>query len=352
MEHSRHTLLTVLVFAASLFLITASGCGGEDIGSSGGLTGGSSGGGTTGGTSGGTSGGTTGGTSGGTTGGTTGGVTGGTTGGTTGGSTGGTTGGTGGSNGTIDSNFFTFLQRNLSSRQSLAEPFTVSGTTTFIFRCVGQYSGSMAIVTPDTVQSFVNFGAYSGYAIHRDSSGHQSVTLGPGTYYLGMRNTSNSSNTMRIELDLQKHTTNLNFIDYYVSGVKSLASGGKLWQGFTVQDGVRYFIDGCNTGLEIYVVNESQLSAFQNGGSFQYYTDYSFPSPTEDQPGGAEYRLPAGNYYLCFRNTSGAAQSLDYLMERYNATSKPVKLSKPTPDSSGRLLEPLTEAKLERRPAE
>ena len=341
MKHSRQTLAALLVFAASIFLITASGCGGEEaIGSTGGLSGGSSGGST---------GGSTGGVTGGSTGGSTGGVTGGTTGGITGGSTGGTTGG---SNGTIDSNFFTVLQRDLASRQSLAEPFTVSSTTTFIFRCVGQYSGSMAIVTPDTVQSFVNFGAYSGYAIHRDSSGHQSVTLGPGTYYLGMRNTSSSSNTMRIELDLQQHTTNLTLVDYYVSGVKSLSSGGKLWQGFSVQAGYKYFIDGCNTGLEIFVIQESQLAGFQSGGSFQYLTDYSFPSPSTDQPGGAEYKLAPGNYYLCFRNSSGAAQSLDYLMERYQGTTRPVRPVAPGPNSAGEPPAGLHAGRLEHKPAE
>ena len=59
------------------------------------------------------------------------------------------------------------------------------------------------------------------------------------------------------------------FVDYYLNNIVSIGpNGGRVWQPFTIQCGVRYFLDGANSGVETYVIPASDLTAFQTGQTF------------------------------------------------------------------------------------
>jgi hypothetical protein len=107
----------------------------------------------------------------------------------------------------------------------------------------------------------------------------------------------------------------------YAQGTEYVdANGGKLWHGFTVQEGFRYFVDGCNTGLSTYVIRENELGAFQNGQSFNYYSDYS--GTDNAFPGLHELKLPPGTYYLAFANDNANDKPVTYTLERWRQTPK------------------------------
>lgn len=196
------------------------------------------------------------------------------------------------------------------------QQFTLSQTTSFVFRFASQYQAQAAIILPGQISGFQNNQSFSGYATFDKTLGTHNVTLNAGTYYVAIRNASAGANKWSMELD---YATSLpssdkaTFLDNYASGAKSFASAGKFWQPFTVQNGYRYFIDGCNVNCDVKIIPADQLAAFQSGQTFQYYTDYS--DGTGAAPGLWEISLPVGDYYLIASNTTTAA--LTYILERW-----------------------------------
>ena len=206
------------------------------------------------------------------------------------------------------------------------QQFTLSAKRTFVLRVAADYRADTAIIVPGQLSNFINNQGFSGYSLFDDSFGTKSVTLTAGTYYLAVRNQVSGTNTYRLELDYDiKVPADANytykFIDNYLQGTRTVGAwGGKLWHGFTVQSGYRYFLDGCNTGLSTYVIPAHQLDAFRNNSTFTYYTSYS--GNDNAYPGLHEIKLPAGSYYLAFTNSNSIGKAVTYTMERWQRTPK------------------------------
>lgn len=205
------------------------------------------------------------------------------------------------------------------------QEFQISQQQTFVLRVTCDYSADTAIVTGAQLGNFIGNRSFSGYALFDDQYGTKTVTLAPGTYYVATRSQSNSTNSYRLELDLDINLPasggkTYTFVDHYIQGTEYVsANGGQLWQGFTVQTGFRYLLDGCNTGLTTYIIPASELAAFKSGGTFNYYTDYS--GTDNAYPGLSELNLPPGSYYLAFVNTNGIRKPVTYTMERWRVNS-------------------------------
>jgi hypothetical protein len=162
--------------------------------------------------------------------------------------------------------------------------------------------------------------------------------LAPGSYYLVVRNRANAANTYDLELDKRQTAPAdsqyyYRFNAYYLNHSAYVgANGGYLTQGFTIQPGFRYFLDGGNSGLDTYIIPASQLGNFRSGGTFNYYTDYSGVGDTA-LPGYYEVTLSPGTYYLCFRNTNSIKKAVTYTMERWRSYNQPGGIALAGPES-------------------
>jgi hypothetical protein len=86
-----------------------------------------------------------------------------------------------------------------------------------------------------------------------------------------------------------------------------------MWQPFTVQSGVRYFLDGSSVGFNTHIISADQLSAFSSGQSFYSYSDYD--QTDGGAPGLYEIKLPPGDYVLACTGIGPSA--ITYTMERW-----------------------------------
>ena len=200
------------------------------------------------------------------------------------------------------------------------EEFSLSKTTSLVFNVATQYKSQVAIIRPDQLDNFKNNRAFSGPAVFDEKMGIQPITLAAGTYYVGMRNTTNGSNIVSYELD---YTISLpasdrcRYNDTYISNYQFYAAGTKMWHPFTIQTGFRYFIDGCNTGMNVFFIAANQFDKFKNGQSFTHYADFKQGDNNGGDPGGVEITLPPGDYYLVARNESKESQAIVYAMQRW-----------------------------------
>jgi len=208
--------------------------------------------------------------------------------------------------------------------------FTLGQTTTLVLRFATQYIADAAVFTSDQLSNFQNNNTFSGYGNFDNQIGYHTITLAAGSYYLGMRNQNSEANQVSIELDFEISlplSDNYTYYDNYINGVENIsANGGKLWHSFTIQYGYRYFIDGCNSGLEDYFIPNNQLSNFQNDQTFQYYSDYA-DNPCGEGTGLWEILLPAGTYYMVARNTASTTHSINYIMQRWKQNTSIEDLS-------------------------
>lgn len=221
---------------------------------------------------------------------------------------------------TAPETFFMASQRRTFSKNGdwVTEGFSISKQTTFMFRVATQYKAQVAIITEGELNNFKTMNAFRGYGIFDNTYGYTSVTIPAGKYYVAVRNTSTGSNIVSYELDIPYSfpaSDRIQFYDNYISGVKSWNGGAKMWHPFTIQNGFRYFIDGCNTGFDTYIIPESELGNFQNGQQFKVYSDYT-QTPGAG-PGFFEVKLPPGTYYFVATNSTSASQAIVYLMERW-----------------------------------
>jgi hypothetical protein len=202
------------------------------------------------------------------------------------------------------------------------EGFTVHESTTFDVRFTSTYTADAAIVPASELSNFTSGRGYRGYSIFDGVIGtNLSVTVGPGTYYAVMRNGVTEANSVSFEIDYSLWLTDASFYDWYFGDNAIVQpNGGKAWQSFRIQEGVRYFLDGCNSGVESYVIPVAELSNFLGDRGFRYYTDYS--STSTAHPGFWELELPPGDYALVFRNSESIAQSATWQAERWIPNSR------------------------------
>ena len=196
--------------------------------------------------------------------------------------------------------------------------FTVPSQSTVTFKSVSDYQNQAAIITPDQLTNFKNGSGFSGYALFDGVSGAKTVTLAPGQYYAAVRYFGNGTDHGRFELDGVLQVPGATFVDYYLDKAVT-ASPGRLWQPFTIECGYRYFLDGLNSGVQMYLLDASQFANFQSGAAFTFYQAYSSAPGVvdEDQPDDYELILAPGNYYLVYLNQASNAKQAVYTMSRW-----------------------------------
>ena len=213
--------------------------------------------------------------------------------------------------------YFTDYRGNLNQGGSWYQQFTIpSGNVGFVIRLATKYATDAAIFVPAQLNNFINNNAFYGYGVFDDQYGYQYLTMGPGTYYIGVRNQVNESNYASLELDFQISlaSNNSQYFTEGISNVTYVQNNSYYWHQFIIQSGYRYFIDGCNSKMDVFIIPFNQINNFSSGNTFQYYIDYSGFNDAS-QPGFYEINLPVGNYYLAVRNFTGSPQSLVYNTE-------------------------------------
>ncbi|MEY3896492.1 MAG: hypothetical protein RLZZ214_2012 [Verrucomicrobiota bacterium] len=194
---------------------------------------------------------------------------------------------------------------------------TLSATTTFVFRFASDYNAYAAVISGDSVSNFINGGSFSYFSAFDGNFGTQSVTLGPGTYAVGVMNRTDSANSYKVELDLPASISNAGPGETVLNEAEYVgANGGKLWHSFTISDGYYYYMDGANSSLDSYILPASEIENFKAGGSFNHYSNYSGSGDT-NQPGGFKISLNPGEYYLCFANPNDVQKSVVYTLQRF-----------------------------------
>ena len=209
---------------------------------------------------------------------------------------------------------------DLNKGDSHWEGFTVSAQTTVYFKSVSDYANQAAIITPDQLTNFKNGGSFTGFAIFDGKFGLNPVTLSPGSYYAAVRYFGNGTTHVRFELDGTLQVPGASFVDYYLNQAVSVGPNGGIWaQPFTIQCGFRYFLDGLNAGVEMYIIDANQFDDFKNNRQFSFYKDYSAGAGVidDDQPDDYELKLRPGDYYLVYRNPKGNAKDVVYDMSRW-----------------------------------
>ncbi len=195
--------------------------------------------------------------------------------------------------------------------------FTVTRSATFDLRLASDYAADAALIAASELPDFTAGRPFEGYGVFDNVFGtHPAITLGPGQYYAVVRNQVSGANTVRFEVDLQLTLDDYRWYDWYFSGARMLpANGGRLWQPFSMVTGARLFIDGCNSGLDTYVIPDSEIENFRNQREFRYYTAYGGSS--RSFPGQWEIRLPPGSYWLVFRNNDATAHAVTWQAQRW-----------------------------------
>jgi hypothetical protein len=224
---------------------------------------------------------------------------------------------------TTPSTFFQSLQSTVTAGGSRSRVFTLSESTRFVMRYASDYTAQFAIMPSNQLPAFEAFAAFDAFHTWNGGSGTQSLTLNPGTYAIGIRNSQSVSQKFSWELDLDilelpdGQGYSFSFGGVVFSEAQSIsANGGWAWQSFSIQEGYRYFVDGTNTRTSAWIIPASARAAFEAGGSFEFFSDY------EGKAGGApglwEVRLPPGTYYLAMRAQDPSVDGfINYVMERW-----------------------------------
>lgn len=199
---------------------------------------------------------------------------------------------------------------------------TISTTQTFVFRFAADFDAYAAVISASSVNNFINGGSFTRYGTAFDGNyGTQSITLGPGSYAVAVRNLTAGSNSFKVELDRPAGFTNAGTGSTVINGTDYVSkNGGRYWHPFTITSGYYYYMDGANSGLNTYIIPASALSNFQNGSTFSHYPDYA-GTGNLDMPGGYVITLAPGSYYLCFHNPSSVNRAVTYTMQRFAANS-------------------------------
>jgi hypothetical protein len=201
------------------------------------------------------------------------------------------------------------------------QSFWLTQNTSFDVRFAADYSAQAAIIHESELENFKNGRGFRGYALYDGQFGtYRNVTLGPGTYYAVVRNAANGGNAVRLEVDRRLSVPGAVFVGWDVGAAELLQPGAKVWRPLTISPGVRYFIDGANSGLQSFLLPNSEIGNFSAGQPFRYYVDYS-RFDDQSAPGQWEITLPAGTYWLAFRNQGATPHAVTYQVERWQPTS-------------------------------
>ena len=215
--------------------------------------------------------------------------------------------------------------------------FSLSATTTFDLRYAPDYASDCVILSPTYLNSFIAGNSYRYFVGFDGRFGTKRFTLKPGNYYLAVRNEVDAQNAYSVELDYAltslapDNNGSYTFGRWGISSSRYVApNGGILYNSFSVTSAERLFLDGCNSGLETYIIAADQIGNVRKGRSFSYYTTYSGDDAA--LPGFYELTLPVGSYYLVFINRSTIPKAVTYQMESWKR-SNPLYLDLQAPAS-------------------
>jgi hypothetical protein len=248
--------------------------------------------------------------------------------------------GTPGGGGSADNPATYFIDLNADfggANQWRYQPFTISRATTFDVRLAADYTAQAALIPAGELSNFTGGRAFSGYGLFDGQFGTKTaVTIPPGSYYAAVRNRANGANSIRFEVDLSLFIANSRFLGWDIKGSDFVQPrGGRMWQQLTIAPGVRYFIDGCNSGVDTFVIPAAEIDNFTGGRQFRYYTDYSGQND-KTAPGLWELALPPGTYWLVFRNQDSIAHAVTYQAERWSRSASGVTTEPRTDAGIGR----------------
>lgn len=199
------------------------------------------------------------------------------------------------------------------------QSFTVSGSSqTFTLYFTSRYNAAALIASQSQISNFTNNNTVSYIDGFDGNFGVKSITLSPGSYFLGVRNKTSGSNAFSVELESPITSAGATFVQSGIQGAENVSAGGYLVHDFTIQDGYRYIIDGNNSGnLTIRFIPRSEKSKFTSNQGYTYYTDFGgVGDPNE--PGLATINLNPGNYTLAVRSTSSTTESITYRMHIFS----------------------------------
>ena len=210
-----------------------------------------------------------------------------------------------------------------SSGDSWVQEFELSGgTQQFAFYFASDYQATAAIFSPSQLASFQNGGAFTAHSLFDRQIGVEFPSLSPGTYYIGVRNATNGTNSYSVEfdeLDGYPPETGATLAGSVVTETVDVGkNGGRAWVGFTLESGFLHSVDGVNSGLETYLIPASELTNFRSGGVFQYYE--SFSGTSTNLPGYSKLTLPPGSYYYAFHNPDSDNKSTVLSVLKWNAS--------------------------------
>ncbi|RYX83155.1 hypothetical protein EON83_15715 [bacterium] len=206
------------------------------------------------------------------------------------------------------------------------QSFSLNRTTTLDLRFASDYAADCVVLAPGYLNSFISGGTYRYYDGFDNRYGTRRFTLAPGNYYLAVRNEVYARNDFSCELDYAltslapDNNGTYSFGRWGISGSRYVpARGGVFYHAFNTTSTERTFLDGCNSGLETYIVAPGQLNNVLSGRTFSYYPAYS--GSGAELPGLSEITLPVGTYYLVFINESNIPKAVTYQMEHWKRTN-------------------------------
>lgn len=203
-----------------------------------------------------------------------------------------------------------------------SQQFTLAESRKLVLYGAAQFAADIAVFNTSEFSNFSNNLPFTKLQGWYNGAGYATFTLPAGTYNVGIRNNNLvGSNRCVVKLDYDislPSSDNCSFISYLIQETHSIPAGQSFAIAFNYDFGYRYFLDGCNTGVNQYIMTDVDYNLFNAGNAFQYVSDYS--GLNNLNPGFWELKsgLLIGNvYYVVFKNNTSSVQTVSLLMEKW-----------------------------------
>lgn len=209
----------------------------------------------------------------------------------------------------------------------------MSDSATIFFRFMNKFIALGAIIDRANLASFLNNQNVPAYVVFDKTFGVAPVILRKGEYSLVIQNLSNTVNIVGFEIDIPRSYSDATRIDTLHRAIN--VPKGSAWQEISVISGTKLWVDGLNSGVDFFIVDDENLLLARNNQTFQYFKKFE-PTFGNMNPTGFEVDLPDGNYFLFFRNSNNQVQNVSYTLELFstnNSTTPPNSPPNSPPES-------------------